>query len=423
MSSDESLTVLPGILDGWPGGTSAVNVANRAGKLYRESDRGDLSDLSSDLSWSELSTSGGANREPEIDMNLSDEEPAPNDENRVPTPRDDGWEEEEEESDVQLVHRSKPKCRHKHKSKSPKKKKRRGGSARVVTDDDEPADEPAEDEGPDRETEGEREEEDGEPVLYDDDFDVDHPALLGLLANEEVAKVHNRVSFTRHLQIVEQQSLQHAAFLKYIRGTVVPHFQDVRSNNEALEGEVSGLKASVELVGKELKSYKTSNEQLKMAKEKAEKSLTVAKNELKKAPEDLALRTAEVEAAKKEALELRAEKESLEKAGASGAGMSKQVVAALVKKNLVRHQAKWDEEKAKLVAIDNNLVKDSFENAMAQLSIRNPDLVRDRVSHEFEVFKGQVCKVDITARKLVNVDSGVELADWDEEGKYRDGEE
>ncbi|KAJ1410528.1 putative cingulin-like protein 1 isoform X1 [Sesbania bispinosa] len=346
---------------------------------------------------------GGANREPEIDMNLWDEEPAPNDENRVPTPRDDGREEEEEEPDVQLVHRSKPKRRHKHKSKSPKKKKRRGGSARVVADDDEPTDEPAEDEGPDRETEGEREGEDGEPVLYDDDFDVDHPALLGLLANEEVAKVHNRVSFTRHLQIVEQQSLQHAAFLKYIRGTVVPHFQDVRRNNEALEGEVSGLKASVELVGKELKSYKTSNEQLKTAKEKAEKSLIVAKSELKKAREDLALRTAEVEAAKKEVLELRAEKESLEKAGASGAG--------------------WDEEKAKLVAIDNNLVKDLFENVMAQISIWNPGLVRGGVSHEFEVFKGQVCRVDITARKLVNVDSGVELADWDEEGKYRDGEE
>ncbi|KAJ1422966.1 hypothetical protein SESBI_12735 [Sesbania bispinosa] len=318
---------------------------------------------------------GGANREPKVDMNLSDEEPAPNDEGRVPTPRDEGQGKEEEEPDVELVRRSKPKRRHKHKSKSPKKKKRRGGSARMVTDEDEPV----------RETEGEREEEDGEPILYDDDFDVDHPALMGLLANEEVAKVHNN---------------------------------DVRSNNEALEGEVSGLKASVELVGKELKSYKTSNEQLKTAKESAEKSLTTAMNELKKAREDLALRTAEVEAAKKEVLDLWAEKESLEKAGASGSGMSKQAVAALVKKNLVRHQARWDEEKAKLIAIGNSLVKDSFENAMAQLSIQNPGLVRDGVSHEFEVFRGQVCKVDTSARKLVDVDSGVELADWDEEGKY-----
>ncbi|KAJ1427203.1 putative golgin subfamily B member 1-like [Sesbania bispinosa] len=177
---------------------------------------------------------GGANREPEVDMNLSDEEPAPIDEARVPTPRGDGQGEEEEEPDVELVRRSKPKRRHKHKSKSPRKKKRRG----------------------------------------------------------EVpggAKVHNSVSFTRHLQVVEQQSFQHAAFLKYIRGTVVPHFQDVRSNNEALEGEVNGLKASVELVGKELKSYKTSNEQLKTAKESAEKSLTTARNELKRAREDLAL--------------------------------------------------------------------------------------------------------------------------------------
>ncbi|KAJ1417100.1 hypothetical protein SESBI_16786 [Sesbania bispinosa] len=469
MSSDESLMVLPGIPDGWPGGTSATNVVDRAGELYGQSDRGGLSDFGSDLSWSELRRltraekrakkllddsvaemgpfksktiiegprrnvgsriatmasaamralraaqvqGGGANREPEVDMNLSDEEPAPNDEGRVPTPRGDGQGEEEEESDVELVRHSKPKRRHKHKSKSPKKKKRRGGSARVVTDEDEPV----------RETEGEREEEDGEPVLYDDDFDVDHPALMGLLANEEVAKVHNSVSFTHHLQVVEQQSLQHAAFLKYIRGTVVPHFQDVRSNNEALEGEVNGLKASVELVGKELKSYKTSNEQLKTAKESAEKSLTTARNELKKAQEDLALRTAEVEAAKKEVLDLRAEKESLEKAGASGSGMSKQAVAALVKKNLVRHQAKWDEEKAKLVAIGNSLVKDSFENAMAQLSIRNPGLIRDGVSHEFEVFRGQVCKVDTSARKLVDMDSGVELADWDEEGKYQDGEE
>ncbi|KAJ1421154.1 cingulin-like protein 1 [Sesbania bispinosa] len=246
---------------------------------------------------------------------------------------------------------------------------------------------------------------------------------MSILGNEEVAKVHGSVNFTRHLQVVEQQSLQHAAFLKYIRGSVVPHFQDVQSTNESLEEEVSCLKASVKLVGKELKSYKTSNEQLRTAKEKVEKGLGVAKAELKKTREDLALRTTEVEAAKKEVLELRTEKEQLEKAGGSASGMNKQAVAALVKKNLARYQAKWDEEGAKLVAIGNNLVKDSFENAMAQLSLRNPGLVRDGVSHEFEVFRGQVCKVDTAARKLVNVDSGLELLDWDEEGKYRDGEE
>ncbi|KAJ1422835.1 hypothetical protein SESBI_12776 [Sesbania bispinosa] len=211
---------------------------------------------------------GGANWEPEVDMNLSDEEPAPN--GRGPGAHA-SW--------------------HKHKSKSPKKKKRRGGSARVVTDEDESV-------------------------------------------RETRAKERRRMG-SRMYEVTMRPS----------------------------RGEVNGLKASVELVGKELKSYKTSNEQLKTA------------------------------------------------------------VAALVKKNLVRHEAKWDEEKAKLVAIGNSLVKDSFENSMAQLSIRNPGLVRDGVSHEFEVFRGHVCKVDTSARKLVDVDSGVELADWDEEGKYRDGEE
>ncbi|KAJ1377677.1 Protein FLX-like [Sesbania bispinosa] len=287
---------------------------------------------------------GGANREPEVDMNLSDEE-SRHRMTRVECPR------------LMVMVRGRKK-----RSRTLNWFVARNQSVGINT----------------RRNRGRKEEEDGEPVLYDDDFDVDHPALMGLLANEEVAKVHDSVSFTRHLQVVEQQSLQHAAFLKYIRGTVVPHFQDVRSNNEALEGEVNGLKASVELVGKELKSYKTSNEQLKTAKESAEKSLTTVRNELKRAREDLALRTAEVEAAKKEILDLRAEKESLEKGGSGpGSGMSKQAVAALVKKNLVRHQAKWDEEKAKLVAIGNSLVKDSFENAMAQLSIRNPGLVRD----------------------------------------------
>ncbi|KAJ1375727.1 hypothetical protein SESBI_50691 [Sesbania bispinosa] len=335
---------------------------------------------------------GGANREPELDLNLSDGEPGQNDNTCVPSPRDGDREEEEEVSNAEPIRDSEPKRRCNHKSKSPKKKKRRGGGAR-----------------------GEKEDEDDEPVLYDDDFDIDHPTLLSVLGNEEVAKVHNSVNFTRHLRVIEQQSLQHAAFLKYIRGSMVPHFQDVRSTNETLEEDVNGLKASVELVGKELKSYKTSNEQLRTAKEKAEKGLGVAKNELKKAREDLALRTAEVEAAKKEVLELQAEKEQLERSGGSATGVSKQAVAALVKKNLARYQSKWDEERAKLVAIGNNLVKDSFENAMAQLSLRNPGLIRDGVSHEFEVFRGQVCKVDIAARKLVNVDSGLELADWDEE--------
>ncbi|KAJ1386620.1 golgi matrix protein [Sesbania bispinosa] len=321
---------------------------------------------------------GGVNREPEIDTNLSDEEPGQDDSTRVPSPQDGNREEEEERPIEEPIRDSEPKRRRKHKSKSPKKKKkRRGGSARVVTDDEGPADESAEDEGPDRDTDGGGEDEDGEPVLYDEDSDIDHPALMSILGNEEVVKMHS---------------------------------SDVRNTNEALEEEVNGLKASVELVGKELKSYKTSNKQLRTMKEKAEKSLAVAKAVLKKAREDMALRTAEVEAAKKEVLDLRAEKEQLEKAGGSATGMNKQVVTALVRKNLSRHRAKWDGERAKLVAIGNNLVKDSFENAMAQLSLRNPSLVRDGVSHEFEVFRGQVCKVDTVARKLVNVDSGVELA-------------
>ncbi|KAJ1433930.1 hypothetical protein SESBI_05774 [Sesbania bispinosa] len=132
---------------------------------------------------------------------------------------------------------------------------------------------------------------------------------------------------------------------------------------------------------------------------------------------------AEVEAAKKEGQDHRAEKEQLEKDGDSSCWMSKQAVAALVKNNVAYFQAKWDEEKAKLVAIGNNLLKDSFENAMSQLFVRNPDLVQDGVSHEFDVFRGQVCKVDTASCKLINVDSGVEVADWDEDGKYRAGEE
>ncbi|KAJ1383368.1 hypothetical protein SESBI_43432 [Sesbania bispinosa] len=90
--------------------------------------------------------------------------------------------------------------------------------------------------------------------------------------------------------------------------------------------------------------------------------------------------------------------------------MDKQAVATLIKKNLARHLAKWDEEKEKLVAMGNNLVKEFFENAMAQLSLRSPALVRDGVSHEFKVFCGLICWVDTLARKLISVDSGGEVA-------------
>ncbi|KAJ1384910.1 RND transporter [Sesbania bispinosa] len=204
------------------------------------------------------------------------------------------------------------------------------------------------------------EEDDGEPTLYDDDFDLDYSTLMGVIDNEEVANVHARVNFNWHLGVMEQQCLQQAAFMKYLRGTVVPHFQE------------------------------TQYETMKTAKDKADKSNTSLKAELKRA----------------------------EKAGGSSAGMDRQAVANLVNKNLSRHQARWEEEKAKLVAIGNNLVKESFENALAQLSLRNPALVRDRASHEFGVFRGQVCKVDTSARKLIGMESGDEVADWDEEGSY-----
>ncbi|KAJ1389891.1 DUF5068 domain-containing protein [Sesbania bispinosa] len=252
-------------------------------------------------------------------------------------------------------------------------------------------------------------EEIGESILYDDDFSLDRSALMDVIANEEVANVHPQVNFTRHLGVVEQQCLQQAAFMKYLRGIVVPHFQEVQGSNDELE--------------KEMKAYKTQYEAAKATKDKVEKSNTSLKAELKKVREDLALGTVEMEAMKKETHDLRVEKERAEKAGGLSVGMDKQVVAALIKKNLARHQAKWDEEKEKLVAIGNNLVKESFENSFAQLSLRNPALVRDEVSYEFEVVRGQIFKVDTAARKLIDVDSSQEVANWDDEGSYREGEE
>ncbi|KAJ1375998.1 GRIP domain-containing protein [Sesbania bispinosa] len=80
-------------------------------------------------------------------------------------------------------------------------------------------------------------------------------------------------------------------------------------SNEDLEKEVTGLKASVELVRKEMKVYKEQYESEKAGKDWAEKSNNLLKAELKKVRENLALRTTEIEAAKKLAEDLRAEKE------------------------------------------------------------------------------------------------------------------
>ncbi|KAJ1434405.1 hypothetical protein SESBI_05549 [Sesbania bispinosa] len=246
-------------------------------------------------------------------------------------------------------------------------------------------------------------------------------ALIGVLANEEVARVHSRINFNWHLRVVEQQCLQQAAFMKYLWGTVVSHFSEIWDANETLEGEVSGLKASIELVGKELKSYKAQNETLKTVKDKAEKSNTGLRTELKKVREDLAVRTAEVEVVKKEANDLRAKIAKMQKTGSSSSGIGKHEVTTLIKKNLARHQAKWEEEKTKLVALEANLVKRSFENALAQVRLKNPGLNLDGMSHEFEVLHGHICRVDTEARKLYDVDTGDEVADWDEDGEFRKG--
>ncbi|KAJ1394093.1 putative myosin-2 heavy chain [Sesbania bispinosa] len=177
--------------------------------------------------------------------------------------------------------------------------------------------------------------------------------------------------------------------MKYLRGTVVPHFSEIRDANETLEGEVSGLRASVELVGKDLKSYKAQNESLKTAKDKAEKSNTGLRTELKKVREDVAVRTTEVEAAKKEAGDHSAEIERMSKAGNSSSGMGKKEGA--------------------------NLVKESFENATTQVKLKNPGLSLNGMSHEFEVLHGHICQVDTEARKLYDVNTGDEVADWDED--------
>ncbi|KAJ1407566.1 putative cytoskeleton-associated protein 4 [Sesbania bispinosa] len=263
------------------------------------------------------------------------------------------------------------------------------GEPKIVLDlGDVEKEEEKEDEGPKREEPGrdDDEEDHREPVLYDDDFDLDQPALMGVLANEEVAGVHARINFNRHLRVIEQQCLQQAAFMKYLWGTVVPHFSEIWT-----------------------------------AKDKAEKSNTGLRTELKKAREDLAVRTAEAEAAKKEANDLCDEVERVQKAGNSSSGMGKQEVTTLIKKNLARHQSKWEEEKSKLVALGANLVKESFENAMAQIRLRNPDLNLDGMSHEFEMLHGHICRVDTEARKLYDVDTGDEVADWDEDGEYGKG--
>ncbi|KAJ1392829.1 hypothetical protein SESBI_35482 [Sesbania bispinosa] len=116
---------------------------------------------------------------------------------------------------------------------------------------------------PDREAE---EKEDGESILYDDDFNLDQPALMWVLANEEIANVHARVNFNQHLRVMEQQRLQQAAFMKYLCGTIVPHFQEVQSSNEELEKEVTGLKDG------RVEAAKKAGEDLWVEKEQANKA-------------------------------------------------------------------------------------------------------------------------------------------------------
>ncbi|KAJ1435783.1 chorismate synthase [Sesbania bispinosa] len=65
--------------------------------------------------------------------------------------------------------------------------------------------------------------------------------------------------------------------------------------------------------------------------------------ELRKARDNLALRTAEPESAKKEVEDLRAEKEQAGKSGSESVGMEKEAVTTFIRKNLAQHQAKWDD--------------------------------------------------------------------------------
>ncbi|KAJ1413347.1 putative leucine-rich repeats and immunoglobulin-like domain [Sesbania bispinosa] len=69
----------------------------------------------------------------------------------------------------------------------------------------------------------------------------------------------------------------------------------------------------------------------------------------------------------------------------------------------------------------DNLVKESFENAMAQIRLKIPGLNLDGMSHEFEVLHSHICRVDTEARKLYDVDTRDEVVDWDEDGEYRKG--
>ncbi|KAJ1410525.1 hypothetical protein SESBI_21836 [Sesbania bispinosa] len=71
--------------------------------------------------------------------------------------------------------------------------------------------------------------------------------------------------------------------------------------------------------------------------------------------------------------------------------------------------AKWEEEKQPLVKMAKNINGKAFNNAINQLTLLSPNLIVERISSDYKIFKGQLCKINIEKKVYIVVVTGEEI--------------
>ncbi|KAJ1422187.1 AH/BAR domain superfamily [Sesbania bispinosa] len=170
-----------------------------------------------------------------------------------------------------------------------------------------------------------------------------------VLYTDFLKEVHEQVNIADNLFDVERQSLQHTAFLRYLRRDVVPSFSaDLEKANAERESAVESLKQAKSDLDEAIKE-----------KNKFQIHYTNYKSKYK----------------------------------ASDSALTKL-------KEPSKAHAKWKEEKALVITNAEKVGNESFVNVVAQLKLLNPGLVTGGVSAEHEVYQGRICKVD-AERKMI----------------------
>ena len=226
------------------------------------------------------------------------------------------------------------------------------------------------------------------------DAPLDVPEVDALIFNAKDQMALSKSDINSLMMASVRRSLRNASVFRHIMTHVLPSFEETLAREHNLGEEVSAKDALLAT------AEKARDDALKQVEEEKEKA-AAAGRETTRVEEVLKERDRTIdelqEALKKQGKESEEKeadlKKQLEVAKANLKSTAAQCVALMEKEK--EHDAeklKWDEKQTELEAEVEQVAAESFDNAVAQLSLLNPGLRTRGASMDYLVHNGRICK-------------------------------